>query len=217
MPLEPRKTVACFRPPNISPRIFRKRRCMSSHALQLDHLPADPPRYVWPGLMGSIMPAVWSFQLALRARGLGSTFTTLHLRRGDEAARASWYSRRHHAGRPCAGCLHYRHRIQTRGTSAARRHHALGAMVIRLERMAASTGKTEGKGRGVECSVLSLSARPCCTRSSLFVALVVMPPMEGFGLHRSHARLYRRLKRATCVAALRLPLRVGLRFPSLID
>src|SRR5215467_5498907 len=34
----------------------------------------------------SILPAVWSFQLALRARGLGSTFTTLHLRRGDEAA-----------------------------------------------------------------------------------------------------------------------------------
>jgi nitroreductase len=36
--------------------------------------------------MGSILPAVWSFQLALRARGLGSTFTTLHLRRADEAA-----------------------------------------------------------------------------------------------------------------------------------
>ncbi len=28
---------------------------------------------------GSIIPAVWSFQLALRARGLGSCFTTLHL------------------------------------------------------------------------------------------------------------------------------------------
>jgi nitroreductase len=28
---------------------------------------------------GSIFPAVWSFQLALRARGLGSTLTTLHL------------------------------------------------------------------------------------------------------------------------------------------
>jgi nitroreductase len=41
---------------------------------------------VWAGLMGSILPAVWSFQLALRARGLGSTFTPLHLRRADEAA-----------------------------------------------------------------------------------------------------------------------------------
>jgi nitroreductase len=28
---------------------------------------------------GSILPAVWSFQLALRSRGLGSTFTTAHL------------------------------------------------------------------------------------------------------------------------------------------
>ena len=31
------------------------------------------------GFYGSILPAVWSFQLALRSRGLGSTFTTLHL------------------------------------------------------------------------------------------------------------------------------------------
>jgi nitroreductase len=29
--------------------------------------------------LGSIYPAVWSFQLALRSRGLGSTFTTAHL------------------------------------------------------------------------------------------------------------------------------------------
>ena len=28
---------------------------------------------------GSILPAVWSFNLALRSRGLGSVFTTLHL------------------------------------------------------------------------------------------------------------------------------------------
>ena len=36
--------------------------------------------------MGSIMPAVWSFQLALRARELGSVLTTLHLNCADEAA-----------------------------------------------------------------------------------------------------------------------------------
>jgi len=29
--------------------------------------------------LGSIYPAVWSFQLALRSRGLGSVFTTMHL------------------------------------------------------------------------------------------------------------------------------------------
>ena len=54
--------------------------------IAIDHIPADPPRHVWPGLMGSIFPAVWSFQLALRARGLGSVLTTLHLRCKDEAA-----------------------------------------------------------------------------------------------------------------------------------
>jgi nitroreductase len=36
--------------------------------------------------MGSIFPAVWSFQLALRARGLGSAQTTLHLVHEKEAA-----------------------------------------------------------------------------------------------------------------------------------
>jgi nitroreductase len=30
-------------------------------------------------IYGSILPSVWSFQLALRSRGLGSTFTTVHL------------------------------------------------------------------------------------------------------------------------------------------
>jgi nitroreductase len=35
---------------------------------------------------GSVMPGVWSFQLALRSRGLGSAWTTLHL--GSERAAA---------------------------------------------------------------------------------------------------------------------------------
>jgi nitroreductase len=35
---------------------------------------------------GSIMQASWSFMLALRARGLGSVWTTLHLQREQEAA-----------------------------------------------------------------------------------------------------------------------------------
>ena len=49
-------------------------------------LPENPPRFMWAGLMGSVIPAVWSFQLALRSRGLGSVFTTLHLRCEAEAA-----------------------------------------------------------------------------------------------------------------------------------
>jgi nitroreductase len=35
---------------------------------------------------GSILPAVWSFMLAARARGLGTCWTTLHLRHEREAA-----------------------------------------------------------------------------------------------------------------------------------
>ncbi|MBL8776785.1 MAG: nitroreductase family protein [Acidimicrobiales bacterium] len=35
---------------------------------------------------GSILPAVWSFMLALRERGLGSAWTTLHLPKEREAA-----------------------------------------------------------------------------------------------------------------------------------
>ncbi len=38
------------------------------------------------GLMGSIIPAMWSFQLALRSRGLGSCYTTLHLGLEKQAA-----------------------------------------------------------------------------------------------------------------------------------
>jgi nitroreductase len=35
---------------------------------------------------GSVLPAVWSLMLALRARGLGSAWTTLHIRYEQEAA-----------------------------------------------------------------------------------------------------------------------------------
>lgn len=48
--------------------------------------PADTPPAMYAGLYGSIFPAVWSFQLALRARGLGSALTTLHLAHEKEAA-----------------------------------------------------------------------------------------------------------------------------------
>ena len=44
------------------------------------------PAVAWSSLMGSIFPAIWSFQLALRSRGLGSCLTTLHLNHADEAA-----------------------------------------------------------------------------------------------------------------------------------
>lgn len=42
---------------------------------RLDGLPSN----VQAGAWGSILPAVWSFMLAARARGLGTVWTTLHL------------------------------------------------------------------------------------------------------------------------------------------
>ena len=48
--------------------------------------PADAPPVMMAGFLASIYPAVWSFQLALRARGLGSALTTLHMIHEKEAA-----------------------------------------------------------------------------------------------------------------------------------
>lgn len=49
---------------------------------RLDNLPAFAAASTW----GSLLPAVWSFMLALRSRGLGSAWTTLHLPSEREAA-----------------------------------------------------------------------------------------------------------------------------------
>jgi nitroreductase len=38
------------------------------------------------GLWGSLLPAVWNYMLAARARGLGTAWTTLHLEREAEVA-----------------------------------------------------------------------------------------------------------------------------------
>lgn len=75
-------------------------RVVDSATYLLEHL-ADVPVHVIPcihgrvgdggsglaaGLYGSIFPAVWSFQLALRSRGLGSCLTSFHLAFEQEAA-----------------------------------------------------------------------------------------------------------------------------------
>lgn len=44
------------------------------------------PSPVQAGAWGSILPAVWNFMLAARARGLGTAWTTLHLLHEREAA-----------------------------------------------------------------------------------------------------------------------------------
>jgi nitroreductase len=52
----------------------------------LDRLPNQPSVMDTSGFYGSVLPAVWSFMLALPSRGLGSAWTTLHLAYEREAA-----------------------------------------------------------------------------------------------------------------------------------
>lgn len=80
----------------------RSRRVIGSAAYLVDHL-ADVPALVLamrldrPPLSpdsqggaaayyGSVLPGVWSFQLAARARGIGSAWTTFHLEHESEVA-----------------------------------------------------------------------------------------------------------------------------------
>lgn len=44
------------------------------------------PSLVQASAYGSVLPAVWSFMLAARARGLGTAWTTIHLFHEEEAA-----------------------------------------------------------------------------------------------------------------------------------
>jgi nitroreductase len=48
-------------------------------AMRLDRLSDDAKNFEVAGYHGSVAPGVWSFQLAARARGLGSAWTTFHL------------------------------------------------------------------------------------------------------------------------------------------
>ena len=61
-------------------------------AANLEHVPAIVLVGIWgehdnsgrPGLFDSVIQGAWSFCLALRARGLGTAWTTLHLSKADE-------------------------------------------------------------------------------------------------------------------------------------
>ena len=75
------------------------------------------------GLFGSIMPAVWSFQLALRSRGLGSCLHHTAPRQGAGGGRTARHPRPHDAGRPAAGRVHPGHRLQAGGSPAGRGDH----------------------------------------------------------------------------------------------
>jgi nitroreductase len=50
----------------------------------IERPPNDPTPYSLSVFYGSVMPAIWSFILALRSRGLGTSLTTLHLQHESE-------------------------------------------------------------------------------------------------------------------------------------
>ena len=81
----------------------------------------DQPLAVQMSALGSVLPAVWSFQLALRARGLGSVFTTLHLWRHEVMAELLGIPTRRHTGCSPPRCLHSWHSVQAGPTSRPRR------------------------------------------------------------------------------------------------
>ena len=53
---------------------------------QIGRIDPSMPQGAVAGTYGSILPAVWSFMLAARTRGLGTAWTTLHLGYEQEAA-----------------------------------------------------------------------------------------------------------------------------------
>jgi len=53
---------------------------------RVDQLQGPGASLAHAGVYGSILPAVWSFMLAARSRGLGTAWTTLHLMHEKEAA-----------------------------------------------------------------------------------------------------------------------------------
>lgn len=87
-------------PPSDDPRAAQAARVRASAIYLAEHM-REAPVLIIPciegrvenagvmaqaGLYGSILPAAWSLMLALRARGLGSAWTTLHLRYEQEVA-----------------------------------------------------------------------------------------------------------------------------------
>lgn len=55
-------------------------------SMRLDRPATNLSQGVLAGYYGSVVPGIWSFQVAARARGIGSAWTTLHLEAEEEVA-----------------------------------------------------------------------------------------------------------------------------------
>ena len=79
-----------------APRLYTSARYLADHMADvpvmvipcIEGRVEGSPNMAIAGLYGSIIPAAWSFMLAARLRGLGSAYTTLHLRSEQEIAEA---------------------------------------------------------------------------------------------------------------------------------
>ena len=94
---------------------------------RLDNVPSAASAARW----GSLLPAVWSFMLALRERSLGSAWTTIHmLRDGEQAGSrvARHPVRQVRPGRAVPDRLHDRHGLQARQAAAARPRSSTGTV-----------------------------------------------------------------------------------------
>ena len=81
------------------------------------------------GLWGSLLPAAWSYQLAARARGLGSAWTTLHLRYEKEIAELLEDPAVRPAGRAAAHRVLHRRDVPARRARTAGHRPAPGPLV----------------------------------------------------------------------------------------
>ncbi|MGH2515082.1 MAG: nitroreductase family protein, partial [Ktedonobacterales bacterium] len=95
-----RQETAKLRPPSDPARLQTQLRVADSAEYLAEHMHEAPvllvpcikgrtdgqPAIAQSGQWGSILPAVWSFMLAARARGLGTSWTTVHLFYEQDAA-----------------------------------------------------------------------------------------------------------------------------------
>ena len=94
----------------------------------LDRLAPDAGPAEVAGFYGGILPAVWSFQLALRSRGLGSAWTTLHLEYEREVGELLDIPDDGHPGRPAPGRPLHGRGLQAGAATPRRGDHILGQL-----------------------------------------------------------------------------------------
>jgi nitroreductase len=111
-----------------------------------DRAPAGLSASFW----GSLLPAVWSFMLALRSRGLGSAWTTLHLVGDGEKQAADVLGipfEKYSQGGLFPNRLYQGRRLSSCQAAARRAGRALGQLVIFFA--SSSEGESDGAGEPV--------------------------------------------------------------------